>query len=119
MNQIIKAGALVCALAMLEWNPAAVAEEKRLGDYIYVPAMSDPAGMGTNSLRVEGVKSGENGEKETEEALAGAGGGIGGPTNRDVVDINLNVGNEKVSLFAERQQAAKFVKALKSMESGS
>ena len=43
MNQIIKAGALVCALAMLEWNPAAVAEEKRLGDYIYVPAMSDPA----------------------------------------------------------------------------
>ena len=59
MNQIIKAGALVCALAMLEWNPAAVAEEKRLGDYIYVPAMSDPAGMGTISLRVEGVKSGE------------------------------------------------------------
>ena len=54
-----------------------------------------------------------------EQALAGAGGGIGGPTNRDVVDINLNVGNEKVSLFAERQQAAKFVKALKSMESGS
>ena len=72
MNQIIKAGALVCALAMLEWNPAAVAEEKRLGDYIYVPAMSDPAGMGTISLRVEGVKSGENGEKETVEALAGA-----------------------------------------------
>ena len=35
LNQIIKAGALVCALAMLEWNPAAVAEEKRLGDYIY------------------------------------------------------------------------------------
>ena len=63
MNQIIKAGALVCALAMLEWNPAAVAEEKRLGDYIYVPAMSDPAGMGAISLRVEGVKSGENGEK--------------------------------------------------------
>ena len=59
MNQIIKAGALVCALAMLEWNPAAVAEEKRLGDYIYVPAMSNPAGMGTISLRVEGVKSGE------------------------------------------------------------
>ena len=72
MNQIIKAGALVCALAMLEWNPAAVAEEKRLGDYIYVPAMSDPAGMGAISLRVEGVKSGENGEKETVESLAGA-----------------------------------------------
>ena len=72
MNQIIKAGALVCALAMLEWNPAAVAEEKRLGDYIYVPAMSNPAGMGAISLRVEGVKSGENGEKETVEALAGA-----------------------------------------------
>ena len=72
MNQIIKAGALVCALAMLEWNPAAVAEEKRLGDYIYVPAMSNPAGMGAISLRVEGVKSGENSEKETVEALAGA-----------------------------------------------
>ena len=54
MNQIIKAGALVCALAMLEWNPAAVAEEKRLGDYIYVPAMSNPAGMGAISLRVDG-----------------------------------------------------------------
>ena len=72
MNQIIKAGALVCALAMLEWNPAAVAEEKRLGDYIYVPAMSEPSSMGAISLRVEGVKSGENGEKETVEALAGA-----------------------------------------------
>ena len=72
MNQIIKAGALVCALAMLEWNAAAVAEEKRLGDYIYVPAMSDPSSMGAISLRVEGVKSGENGEKETVEALAGA-----------------------------------------------
>ena len=59
MNQIIKAGALVCALAMLEWNPAAVAEEKRLGDYIYVPAMSEPSSMGAISLRVEGVKSGE------------------------------------------------------------
>ena len=31
LNQIIKAGALVCALAMLEWNPAAVALETRLG----------------------------------------------------------------------------------------
>ena len=55
MNQIIKAGALVCALAMLEWNAAAVAEEKRLGDYIYVPAMSAPGSVGTISLRVEGV----------------------------------------------------------------
>ena len=72
MNQIIKAGALVCALAMLEWNPAAVAEEKRLGDYIYVPAMSEPSSMGAISLRVEGIKSGENGEKETVESLAGA-----------------------------------------------
>ena len=72
MNQIIKAGALVCALAMLEWNAAAVAEEKRLGDYIYVPAMSDPSSMGTISLRVEGVRCGENGGTETVEALAGA-----------------------------------------------
>ena len=69
---MIKAGALVCALAVLEWNAAAVAEEKRLGDYIYVPAMSDPSSMGAISLRVEGVKSGENGETETVEALAGA-----------------------------------------------
>ena len=72
MNQMIKAGALVCALAMLEWNAAAVAEEKRLGDYIYVPAMSDPGSMGTISLRVEGVRCGENGETETVEALPGA-----------------------------------------------
>ena len=67
MNQIIKAGALVCALAMLEWNPAAVAEEKRLGDYIYVPAMSAPGSVGTISLRVEGVTDGG-----TVESLAGA-----------------------------------------------
>ena len=72
LNQIIKAGALVCALAMLEWNAAAVAEEKRLGDYIYVPAMSAPGSMGTIGLRVEGVKCGENGGTETVESLAGA-----------------------------------------------
>ena len=72
MNQIIKAGALVCALAMLEWNTAAVAEEKRLGDYIYVPAMSAPGSVGTISLRVEGVKCGENGETETVQSLSGA-----------------------------------------------
>ena len=67
MNQIIKAGALVCALAMLEWNAAAVAEEKRLGDYIYVPAMSAPGSVGTISLRVEGVTDGG-----MVESLAGA-----------------------------------------------
>ena len=57
---------------MLEWNATAVAEEKRLGDYIYVPAMSDPRSVGTISLRVDGVRCGENGEKETVEALSGA-----------------------------------------------
>ena len=72
LKQIIKAGALLCALTMLEWNAAAVAEEKRLGDYIYVPAMSDPGSVGTISLRVDGVRCGENGEKETVEALSGA-----------------------------------------------
>ena len=72
LKQIIKAGALLCALTMLEWNAAAVAEEKRLGDYIYVPAMSDPRSVGTISLRVDGVRCGENGEKETVEALSGA-----------------------------------------------
>lgn len=72
MKQIIKAGALLCALTMLEWNATAVAEEKRLGDYIYVPAMSDPGSVGTISLRVDGVRCGENGEKETVEALSGA-----------------------------------------------
>ena len=54
LKQIIKAGALLCALTMLEWNATAVAEEKRLGDYIYVPAMSDPRRVGTISLRVDG-----------------------------------------------------------------
>lgn len=72
LKQIIKAGALLCALTMLEWNATAVAEEKRLGDYIYVPAMSDPRSVGTISLRVDGVRCGENGEKETVEALSGA-----------------------------------------------
>lgn len=53
-----------------------------------------------------------------EQALGTVGGGASQP-NRDVVDINLTIGGDRVSLFAERSQAAKFVKALKNMESGS
>lgn len=53
-----------------------------------------------------------------EQALSMAGGGDSRPS-RDVVDINLTLGGDRVSLFAERSQAAKFVKALKNMESGS
>lgn len=41
-----------------------------------------------------------------------------GMVKRDVVDVNLNVGGKKLSLFAERQQAAELVKTLKSMEAG-
>lgn len=51
-----------------------------------------------------------------------ASGGLVAPSGQEVergtVNINLRVGGEKVSLFGERQQAAKLVTALKRMEFG-
>lgn len=70
MNHIIRTGALLCAFAML--SGVAVAEEKHLGDYIYVPAMTAPGSVGAISLRVSGARCGEDGQRVEEESLAGA-----------------------------------------------
>lgn len=68
----IHRSAALCALAMLACGTAA-AEEKRLGDYIYVPAMQVAPVSGAISLRVEGwALSNESDEPVVEETLAGA-----------------------------------------------
>ncbi|MBQ7885633.1 MAG: hypothetical protein IJ313_01925 [Clostridia bacterium] len=65
-------GAALCAMAMLAGGMAA-AEEKRLGDYIYVPAMQVTPVSGAITLRVEGLALGaESDEPVVEETLAGA-----------------------------------------------
>jgi hypothetical protein len=49
-------------------------------------------------------------------------GGLVSPAGKqastDTINVNLNVGGQKVSLFAERQQASNLVNALKRMEAG-
>lgn len=70
LNRIKKMSALLCAFAMLAGGAAA--EEKRLGNYIYVPAMKTPGSVGTIGLRVEGVAIGENGQEQIIDALPGA-----------------------------------------------
>ena len=65
-------GAALCVLAMLAGG-AAAAEEKRLGNYIYVPAMQAAPVSGAISLRVEGVALSEQSDEPViEKALAGA-----------------------------------------------
>lgn len=51
----IAKGAALCACAVLMNGLTAVAEERRLGDYIYVPAMQVAPAAGTMSLRVAGL----------------------------------------------------------------
>ena len=48
-------GIALCACVLMTNGFAAVAEEKRLGDFIYVPAMRVESMAGTISLQVEGV----------------------------------------------------------------
>ena len=65
-------GAALCAMAMLAGG-AAAAEEKRLGDYIYVPAMQVAPVSGAITLRVEGLAlSQESDMPVIEEVLSGA-----------------------------------------------
>jgi len=67
------AGAVLCACAMLMNGCAAFAEEKRLGDYIYVPAMQVRSAGGMNALRVEGLAlDAQSGEAAADAYLAGA-----------------------------------------------
>ena len=72
-NRLKRTGAALLAGVMLFGNVTSLAEEKRLGDYIYVPAMSVASGVGSLSLRVEGVALGEeSAEPIVVDALAGA-----------------------------------------------
>ena len=65
-------GAALCMAAMLLGGTAA-AEEKRLGDFIYVPAMQVSPVSGSISLRVEGLALGtQSDEPVIEKTLAGA-----------------------------------------------
>jgi len=65
-------GAALCLLAVLAGG-AAAAEEKRLGDYIYVPAMQVAPVSGAISLRVEGFAISEHSDEPViEKTLSGA-----------------------------------------------
>lgn len=68
----MRKSAILCVIAMLTGGMAA-AEERRLGDYVYVPAMQVAPVSGAVSLRVEGVALGEQSDEPVvEEMLAGA-----------------------------------------------
>ena len=69
---IIRCAAL-CACAVLMGGQASVAQEWKLGDYIYVPAMQMAPVTGSISLRVEGLAIGaDSDEPVTEYSLPGA-----------------------------------------------
>ncbi len=69
----IKIAALLCACAALLANAGALAQEWRLGDLIYVPAISSPGSAGAVSLTVEGLSLGaDEDEPQSVSPLAGA-----------------------------------------------
>ena len=71
-KRLIAGGALLLGCAMM-MNGSALAEEKRLGDYIYVPAMQIGSASGTVSVRVEGLALGADSDEPVSAAsLAGA-----------------------------------------------
>ena len=56
MNKhVVRTGAALMASALLLFAPAAGAQEKKLGDYVYVPAMSTLQQTGRISLRVQAL----------------------------------------------------------------
>lgn len=59
VNKRVRLGAALCASLLIFGGTHAAAEEKRIGDLIYVPAMTVQAQAGTYSLRVEGLSLGE------------------------------------------------------------
>lgn len=72
-NRWIARGMLLCACAMLLNGTTAFAEEKRLGDFIYVPAMQVETLGGAISLRVEGLALDEQSDEPvTTPFVAGA-----------------------------------------------
>lgn len=71
-RSIAKGAALLLCAALAQGQTAA-AEEKRLGDYIYVPAMQASSSAGAISLRVEGLAlDAGSDEAQVVESLAGA-----------------------------------------------
>ena len=69
----IARGAALLLCAVLAQGQTAAAEEKRLGDYIYVPAMQASSAAGAISLRVEGLAlDAGSDEAQVVDALAGA-----------------------------------------------
>ncbi len=72
-NRLKRIGAVLCAGLMLFSGISAPAEERRMGSYIYVPAMNAAGNVGTISLRVEGaaLEAGSD-QPVTVDALAGA-----------------------------------------------
>lgn len=71
-KRFVRLGAVLAASALLFCAGNGAAEERRLGDYIYVPAMSAPEQTGRITLRAEGVALSEDGgEVGQAQALAG------------------------------------------------
>lgn len=71
-ERFVRLGAVLAASALLFCAGNGAAEERRLGDYIYVPAMSTPEQTGRITLRAEGVALSEDGEEAGQpQALAG------------------------------------------------
>ena len=72
-RRLIARGAALCAVILMMSGVTGVAEEKHLGDYIYVPAMNVQTVGGAISLRVEGLAlTQESDEPEAVESVAGA-----------------------------------------------
>lgn len=71
-KRLIAGGAALCACAMLMGGIAA-AEERRLGDFIYVPQMTVSSQNGMIGLRVDGLAlESESDEPVVRESIAGA-----------------------------------------------
>lgn len=73
MNKhVVRTGAALMASALLLFAPKAWAQEKKLGDYVYVPAMNTQQLTGRISLRVEGLSLSQDSDgPRTLASLAG------------------------------------------------
>lgn len=71
-KQVVRLGAALAVSALFFCTGSAAAEERRLGDYIYVPAMSAPEQTGRIALRAEGTALRASGEEaQTAQPLSG------------------------------------------------
>lgn len=124
MNYIKKIGAILCTVVMIAGGAAA--EEKRLGDYIYVPAMNPPGSVGTIGLRVEGLSVDADGKTQIASALPGAEFGVYVMSESGQLTpwanpllpsepMRIRTGNETVS-FALPQQMEFYIRQEKAPE---